>query len=118
MNETKKNEVNVASQLWFLVRWATGFALDILIFYGAILITLVVPGVLISLPEKTLGPWAWVVQHPINILALMVALFTALMAGKAWARSQYFTHILPEVWANTIRDLITKAKQEHGEDEE
>lgn len=104
-------------ELWFYVRWATGWALDILITMGGALAmywmfffysTHPITGVPV-LPDT------WMASPPLAF-AVAVGVFAAFMSGRQWVRTQYFTHILPEVWADTVASFIKKAKEEHKDE--
>jgi hypothetical protein len=110
MNENE-NSKSVWEGIWFFVRWYTGLAIDVLIMLGAALVTGSVIYAVRSVPPETLGMFRYM-QSPFVMMAMAIAMFTAMMAGRQWARTQYFTHILPEVWENTVKEFLAKNKDE------
>lgn len=100
-----KQEVSAWEQAWFLIRWATGYVIDLALLVGAIFGTATV-----ALYFRNLGT-----INPFWVICISGAVFAAMMSGRVWARTQYFTHILPEIWERTIKDLVEKAKEDYEE---
>jgi hypothetical protein len=110
MHENRKN-------LWFLARWATGYAIDIGLTFGAVAVSLaalmVLPEVSANLVEAGHTTPGNIIVYPPTQVLIVLSIFAAVMAGRNWARNMYFTHILPEAWHDAVRDIIRHAQNEH-----
>lgn len=104
-------------RIWFSARWITGAAVDVGITVGSIVGSSLALEKLINFnPLKALGiPVSWM-ENPLVSFCIAMALFGAGLAGRQWVRTQYFTHLLPEVWDDTIQNLLKRAHEEHKDE--
>lgn len=106
----------ILSNIWFTVRWYTGIMLDVIIVIGSLFGAF-------WIFEKMFGvqPLVDLLGIPSSIVhsnfvgaCITIAIFSAAMAGRQWVRTQYFTHILPEVWKDTIQKFMKEATKKDG----
>jgi hypothetical protein len=103
--------------LWFTARWFTGWVIDLFISFGGIYAMIWAFFLYKKYPIQDIE---YVSSANSTLVALGVSLgiFSAIMAGRAWARAQYFTHIMPEVWTDTVKNFIKQAKEQKEEKDE
>lgn len=109
-------ENNYPSNIWFTVRWFTGYLIDLIITVGGIV------GMVWTLHLYYKYPLTgvplipdWFARTPFVAFGISLGVFAAFMAGRQWVRAQYFTHVLPEVWNDTVQNFIKNAKKEERE---
>jgi hypothetical protein len=110
-----EKDMSLSSRVWFTVRWYTGFVIDICITVGGIAASL-------WLFEKMFGNTpislpATFYKLPFVQFSMVISLLSMAMAGRQWARTQYFTHVLPEVWNDTVQNFLKNAKKDEDKDE-
>lgn len=104
------NEENLIDQIWFMTRWFTGYVVDVLITIGG--------------ASAMVWSMSFYNKHPIVDIPLLsneflanplmgfgvgIGMFSAFMAGRQWVRTQYFHHVLPEVWNDAIKKFVNEA---------
>ena len=99
-------------ELWFYVRWVTGWIIDIMITVGGAVAMYWMYFFYLQHPLKGIPvvPESWMAS-PIVSSFVALGIFASFMAGRQWVRTQYFTHILPEVWHDTIQRFLKGDKK-------
>lgn len=107
------NDERLMSNLWFTARWATGYLLDLAITIGgaAAMVWSLFFYLRYPLTGLPLIPDGFLAS-PIIAFGVSLGVFSAFMAGRQWVRTQYFTHILPEVWNETVQNFVQSAKEQ------
>jgi hypothetical protein len=113
-----EEKTNRLGEAWFLVRWITGLAIDVILTAGACLTMFWLFFFYLKHP-LTGVPFVpdRFLSHPLVALFISLGVFSAFMAGRQWVRTQYFTHILPEVWNDTVKHFIEEAHRQYKDDD-
>lgn len=107
-----KND-NLAESLWFTARWVTGYFVDFVITVGSVAAMLWSMSFYLKNPLHDLPLISdSVLSHPLTAFGVGVGVFAAFMSGRQWVRTQYFHHILPEVWQDAVKSFVESANKD------
>lgn len=113
------NDNELPSQIWFTARWITGYLVDLLITVGGVSAMVWSMTFYLKHPLRDLPLLSdQFLAHPVIAFGVGLGVFASFMSGRQWVRTQYFHHVLPEVWNDAIQNFIKNANKEEQERKE